>query len=202
MTVGDIAGRHERGGIVLDDQRRAGDAVVGEQLCRAGSAASPAPCRRRTPCAGVEHGIGRVLAPALGELRQLQRVDLDGRHDAQRDDLAGLVAEGVAIDLLVRLVEILGDRLPPTALPRRPSGIVGAQLETLADIAAFGDLAEAARARRECRRRRAAGWRARSIRRAPHWPWRTRPCRPCRGRAASNACIHTADRSPAGRSPR
>ena len=57
----------------------------------------------------VELGVGRIAASALGELRQLQRLDRHRRDDAQRHHLAGLVAEGVAIDLLVGVEEILDD---------------------------------------------------------------------------------------------
>ncbi len=58
-----------------------------------------------------------------------------------------LVAEGVAIDLLVGVVEVLDDRRR-ARLVERPVRHLGAQLEALPDIAAFGDLPEAALAGR------------------------------------------------------
>ena len=70
------------------DQRRSGDRVVGEQL-------AALVARRLQRLAIVEHGaaaielgLGRVLAPALGELRQSQRVDRHRRDHAQRHHLA------------------------------------------------------------------------------------------------------------------
>ena len=77
----------------------------------------------------------------MRELRKRQRLHRHGGDDAERHHLAGLVAEGVAIDLLVRLVEVLDDHRS-AFLAERSVRNVRAQLEALADVAAFGDLAE------------------------------------------------------------
>ena len=61
--------------------------------------------RRRSSCAN--RGLRRSgWFGRLGRVRQLQRVDLDGRHETQCNQFAGLIAESVAVDFLVLLEKL------------------------------------------------------------------------------------------------
>jgi hypothetical protein len=107
---------------VLDDQRRAGDAVAGQQLV-----ALVARRRQRQPSSKTVRRGRATRRPGSvgrrrGELRQPQRLDLDHGHHAQRHHLARLVAEGVAVDLLVDIVEAVDDR-SRARRSKRPSGM-------------------------------------------------------------------------------
>ena len=136
--LGDVAGRDEGVGVVLDEDRRSLDPVAREEL-------APVVARRLQRAAVVEGGgpdehQRAVRARAVGrrDLRDLDPVHRRRADGAEGDDLDLLLGIAVAVVDLVLGVEALDDhRL--VLLRHRTVGHRRAQLEALAVIPAFGD---------------------------------------------------------------
>lgn len=77
---------------MLDDDRRSGDTVVRQQLAAKIARRVVRSTVVEDRLARIEDCVGRVGSAASGEFGQLQRVDLDGRHETQRNQFARLMS--------------------------------------------------------------------------------------------------------------